>query len=331
MNTTSPMRSGTPAARPERDAGARTGTGRAHAKAILFGEHAVVYGAPAVAVPLCQLEVEAEVRSFPGAETRIESELFAGTLQAMPERLQPVATAARASLAEAGLGSTAVQLRIRSAVPHGRGLGSSAAVAAAVARATADFAGREFDTEQLYGIVQQAERVAHGNPSGIDARAVAARGPIRFQSGSTAELPIGAPLTFVIADSGVSGSTAEAVAGVRELRAAEPARIDRAISRLSDLAEGATLDLGLGDRAALGSRMREAHELLGRIGVSTTALDALVDAACAAGAAGAKLTGSGLGGCVLALVDSEEQAERIALTLRAAGAQRTWTTTVPVA
>ncbi|QBE48144.1 mevalonate kinase [Leucobacter triazinivorans] len=310
------------------------GTGTAHAKAILFGEHAVVYGAPAIAVPLHQLEVETMIRPTPGSELRIESELFAGTASSAPEVLRPVITAVRAALGAVGaVGAEEMQaqLRVRSAIPHGRGLGSSAAVAAAIARAAADLFGTELDADAFHEIVQRAERVAHGNPSGIDARAVSAAGPIRFHGGSARPTGVGAPLTFVLADSGVPGSTAAAVAGVRERRAADPVRMDRAISQLADIAEGSVLDLELGDRSALGSRMLEAHALLGRIGVSTVQLDALVEAARAAGAHGAKLTGGGLGGCVLALAESEAQAEHIALALRSTGAPRTWTTTVAAA
>lgn len=306
----------------------RVGTGAAHAKAILFGEHAVVYGAPAIALPLHQLEVEARIRATPGSELRIESELFAGSAETAPELLRPVITAVRAALSVSGTPNDQVQLRVRSAIPHGRGLGSSAAVAAAIARSTADMCGVDLSTDQLHDIVQRAERVAHGNPSGIDARAVAADAPIKFHGGRTQATGVGAQLTFVLADSGVPGSTATAVAGVRERRAADPANMDRAIAQLSEIAEGSVLDLELGDREALGARMLEAHRLLGELGVSTVKLDALVDAAHAAGAAGAKLTGGGLGGCVLALAESADQAEHVALALRAAGAPRTWTTTV---
>lgn len=117
--------------------------------------------------------------------------------------------------------------------------------------------------------MQRAERVAHGNPSGIDARAVAATGPIRFHGGDARPTGVGAPLTFVLADSGVPGSTAKAVAGSARLRAAHPLSTERAIAQLSSIAEGSVLDLALGDRAALGARMLEAHRLLGTIGVST--------------------------------------------------------------
>lgn len=329
MNSSHPTRPRPSEAGP---AGERAvGTGTAHAKAILFGEHAVVYGAPAIAVPLHQLEVETAIRPTPGSELRIESELFAGTASSAPEVLRPVITAVRAALAAVDAEDEPVQLRVRSAIPHGRGLGSSAAVAAAIARAAADLFGTELDADAFHEIVQRAERVAHGNPSGIDARAVSAAGPIRFHGGSARPTGVGAPLTFVLADSGVPGSTAAAVAGVRERRAADPAPMDRAISQLADIAEGSVLDLELGDRSALGSRMLEAHALLGRIGVSTVQLDALVEAARAAGAHGAKLTGGGLGGCVLALAESEAQAEHIALALRSTGAPRTWTTTVAAA
>ena len=331
MHPTLPTRRARAQTAPASDGSPGVGTGSAHAKAILLGEHAVVYGGPAIAVPLHQLEVQADLRPTPGGELRIESELFAGTAPSAPERMRPVITAVQAALAGTGTAGDRVQLRIRSAIPHGRGLGSSAAVAAAVARAAADLSGFDLDDDACHSIVQQAERVAHGNPSGIDARAVVACGPIRFHGGHVSSVGVGAPLTFVLADSGVPGSTAEAVAGVRERRAADPQGIGRAIAELSELAEGSTLDLRLGDRDALGGRMRAAHELLGRIGVSTPRLDALVDAATAAGASGAKLTGGGLGGCVLALAGSEAQAEHIALALRAAGAPRTWTTTVPVA
>src|SRR5699024_9789407 len=134
---------------------------------------------------------------------------------------------------------------------------------------------------------------------------------------------------FVLADSGTPGSTAAAVGGVRERRAADPIGIGAILDRLAEISGGASLDLRLGDRAALGERMLEAHGLLGRLGVSTPALDGLVEAATAAGAHGAKLTGGGLGGCVLVLADCDGSAEHIALALRAAGAKRTWTTTVP--
>lgn len=304
--------------------------GSAHAKAILFGEHAVVYGAPAIAVPIHELEAEARVET--AAEgIRIESKLFSGDSSAAPKQLQPVVAAIRAALRHCNQADAAVRVQILSAIPHSRGLGSSAAVAAAIARAVANWANVELTNSDLYDIVQQAERVAHGNPSGLDARAVTSNGAIRFDFGAVSPVRIGAAFSFVLADSGIAGSTAEAVGAVRERREANPERMEGLLSHLAEIAEGAIDDLAAGDQNAIGCRMRDAHETLDAIGVSSPTLNRLVDAANEAGALGAKLTGGGLGGCIIALAESPEHAEFLGSRLREVGAPRTWTATVPVA
>lgn len=307
------------------------GEGTAHAKAILFGEHAVVYGAPAITLPIHELEAKVRVESARSG-LRIESELYSGEVATAPVQLQPVVTAIRAALAHVSAPKDqGVRVQILSAIPHSRGLGSSAAVAAAVARAVANWAGTRLDAADLYGIVQEAERVAHGNPSGLDARSVTSDRMIRFDFGAVSPLHIGAPLNFVLADSGIAGSTAEAVGGVRVRRDRDPRTMESLMSRLAEIVEGSIEDLARGDRFAIGERMRESHELLDQIGVSSPALNDLVDAAYADGAIGAKLTGGGLGGCIIVLAESAAHAEQLAITLREAGAPRTWTATVPVA
>lgn len=309
----------------------RTGTGFAHAKAILLGEHSVVYGAPAVAIPVHGLGVE--VRWLPAPEdvgVHIDSELYSGEASTGPERVRAVVTALRAAAELVGLGPGA-RVRILSSVPHERGLGSSAAVAAAVARAAADLGGVELGPDALYRVVQEAERVSHGSPSGLDARAVVAQTPIVFRRGTVAPVLVGAPVTFVLADSGVAGSTAEAVAEVRARRQQDRAAVERAFTRIEQLTEQAVDHLQEADLPALGAAMTQTHHLLAGLGVSHERLDALVGAAEAAGSAGAKLTGGGQGGCVVAVARSEEHADALAAALRDAGAARTWTTTVPAA
>ncbi len=307
-----------------------TGEGAAHAKAILFGEHAVVYGAPAIAIPIHELEAEARVESA-ARGIRIESELYSGEAAAAPECMQPVVTAIEASLAQIGAPTSGVRVQILSAIPHSRGLGSSAAVAAAVARAIADWAGRSLGAGALFEVVQQAERVAHGNPSGLDARAVTAEGTIRFDFGVVSPVHTGQSLSFVLADSGIAGSTAEAVGAVRSRRETDADVTEGLLSRLARIAETSVDSIASGDREAIGALMNEAHTLLDQIGVSSPTLNSLVDAAVAAGAYGAKLTGGGLGGCIIALADSPDHAEALGSALRRAGALRTWTATVPAA
>ncbi len=329
-------------------AGGRRGAGAAHAKAILFGEHAVVYGAPAIAIPVDSLTAEATIERGGPAGLRIASSLYTGPVDGAPARLTPVVTAIRASLERAGLaelarseaGASAADagavahgalVTIASSIPHERGLGSSAAVAAAIARAAFDLAGAELDGETLFDLIQTAERVAHGKPSGIDARTVAATGAIRFTRGAVAPIRIGAPLILAFADTGHPGSTAQAVGSVQALREREPASTDALLSRLAEIAEHSIEDLAAGDRAAVGAAMSEAHAILHRVGVSSDHLDAIVAAACAAGASGAKLTGGGLGGCVIAVASSTAHAEQIGAAMRDAGAERTWTVEVPAA
>ncbi|PII96672.1 hypothetical protein BMH28_14770, partial [Leucobacter sp. OLCS4] len=142
---------------------------------------------------------------------------------------------------------------------------------------------------------------------------------------------IGAPLTLAFADSGHPGSTAKAVGSVQALREREPESTDALLSRLAEIAEGSIAELAAGDRTAIGAAMTEAHGILNRVGVSSERLDAIAEAARAAGAAGAKLTGGGLGGCVIAVADDDAHADRIGAAMRRAGAERTWTVEVPAA
>lgn len=304
------------------------GEGIAHAKAILFGEHAVVYGAPAIALPIHELEAHARVESAPSG-IRIESELYSGDASAAPAQLLPVVTAIHAALSHIGRSNSGLKVRILSAIPHSRGLGSSAAVAAAIARSIANWAGVELSIAELFEIVQQAERVAHGKPSGLDARAVTAESTIRFDFGVISSVPAASTFHFVLADSGIAGSTANAVAAVRELRRTDQANTAALLSRLAEIAEGASALLAAGDHAAIGEGMYEAHTLLQRLGVSSPELDSLVAASLASGALGAKLTGGGIGGCIIVLARSSAHAEELGSALRSAGAPRTWTAMVP--
>lgn len=347
----------------------RLGMARAHAKAILFGEHAVVYGAPALSIPVPELTAWVHAELAPGIY--IDSDLYTGPAENAPDRLGPVSTAITATLAylrELGgstgstrttgttrtTGSTGTNratsngrarsngrlttprreefagaaVRIRSDIPPDRGLGSSAAVAAAIAGAVADAYGAVLNPEARFEIAQEAERRAHGNPSGLDARTVLADAPIRFESGRVTRQPIGQDLTFVLADSGVPGSTATAVAGVRAMRDTDLGTVDRIIERLAGLARDGADALGAGDAASVGAGMTAAHEELRRLGVSIPELNSLAAAACAGGALGAKLTGGGIGGCVLALAESPHHADDLARALRSAGARGVVTTTV---
>ncbi|WIE64290.1 MULTISPECIES: mevalonate kinase [unclassified Curtobacterium] len=310
----------------------RTGTASSHGKTILIGEHAVVYGAPALVLPVLDARVVATVTPVAADAARpghsLESTVHTGPLDLAPSAVMPTVTAVTATLEHFGVTDRHFHVRVDSEVPTARGMGSSAAVAAAVTAAVADALGETLDVEAHHELIQTCERVAHGRPSGLDARGVVASAPVWFEGGHIGPVALGARFTFVVADTGVPGHTREAVAAVRALHDADPARIGAVVDRIGDLARRARGTLEDGDAQALGVTMDAAHGLLAALDVSSDDLDRLVDAARAADALGAKLTGGGRGGCVLALATDDDHADRIAAALRGAGAAATWTTTI---
>ncbi|MFE3260868.1 mevalonate kinase [Nocardia sp. NPDC059229] len=307
----------------ERSADPTLGHGRAVAKLILLGEHVVLYGRPAISLPVPLVGVTATARRSRGPAT-VESTNAAGRGRtAGPgdpavSRLAVAAVCHHLRVPDDGLAIT-----IDSDIPSERGLGSSAAISAAIIRAVADLWDRKLSDETLFTLIQESEALAHGNASGVDARTViGSAGPLWFQHGMTRPLPVADSAdraVLVVGDTGVAGSTREAVATVRRRLQALGAAGEDLLERAGQLTHGAAEDLRLGRFAELGDAMTGAQRILVRLGVSCPAVDELVAAALAGGALGAKLSGGGLGGCVIALTTD---APAVRAALLAAGAQR---------
>ncbi|MFD5899736.1 mevalonate kinase [Streptomyces sp. NPDC060366] len=304
------------------------GIGRAHAKAILLGEHAVVYGAPALALPVPQLTVTASAGWSSGTSGGGGGLSFTMTGSASRELVTQASDGLRRLTEEftartgAG-GGACLEVILDGGIPHGRGLGSSAAVSRAVVLALADLLGRELTEDMVFDLVQTAENVAHGRASGVDAMTVGASRPLLFQAGRAEEPAVGCDGLFIIADSGAPGSTKEAVGLLRAGFGRSAGAKDRFVGRASELAEAGRRALADGDAGELGSRLTEYHELLREAGLSTGRIDTLVGAALKAGSLGAKITGGGLGGCVIAQT-RPEQAREVTRQLHEAGAVQTW-------
>lgn len=323
----------------------RIGYGETCAKVILFGEHSVVYGHSAVALPLKNLRMRATVTSNDPVDTfntnfKDESKTnydfsskitlsclgFNGLLSEITPRFNSVRAAICATLEFMGSRWRGESLRIatESDFPSERGLGSSAAAAGAVIRAILDYYSISASDDEIFALTQTAERVAHGNPSGLDATATSASQPVRFKSGEFSNIDINMRAWLVLVDSGVKGVTRATVESLRERLDAQPEYVGELLNELGALAIEAEDDLKFGRAADMGVRMTRAHKILAKLGVSTPQLDNLVQAACENGALGAKLTGGGGGGCVIALAGDALAAERIAAALRSEGARETW-------
>ncbi len=256
--------------------------GRAPGKVIVTGEHFVVHGARALAVPLHRYGVEVEVHRQAGAWSAEPS----------------TAAHVRACLAVLEEPAESLRIAVRGDLPSGAGLGGSAALAVALIRALDPAAGGATVRERAH----RCERLAHGTPSGIDDAVIAHGQAAVLEPGEGVRLLEGAPsLPFWVALVPERTATREAVAGVHALAAREPEAFADLV-RASDETTGAAIEATLqGDRPRLGACLDRAHEQLQRIGVSLASLDALVQAARDAGAHGAKLTGGGLGGAMIAL------------------------------
>jgi mevalonate kinase len=291
-------------------------TGTARGKVILAGEHAVVHGGRALglALPL-RVTAAAGPRPGPVAIAAAGPGFFAAVGDGTPG-----GRALAALLDALGLPREGALTEVRSELPFGAGLGSSAALAGAVAEALSSLAGREPGFDALFRAVQASERIFHGNPSGLDALLSLRGGVVRFSREAGGETLEAAPPPLVIAHSGASGDTGIAVKHFAARLAGGGGEGRRRLAAIAGLVESAARCLIAGDLEGLGAAMDENHGQLAWFGVSTPALDELCRAARGAGALGAKLTGGGLGGCAVALVRPGWEA-RVARAVTVAGFQ----------
>jgi mevalonate kinase len=281
-------------------------TATAPGKVILFGEHAVVYGRPAIAVPVLEVEAAAEVRpAGSGFEIRAVDLGRTFSLHDAPVG-DPLAVAVRLTLEALGREPPAVILTIRSTIPVASGLGSGAAVSVAVIRALARYVGAELADETISELAYEVEKIHHGTPSGIDNTVVAFRRPVYYRRGRPIEtLRIGRPFQLLIADTGRPSSTKATVAEVRAAWCARPAHYELLFDQIGHLVEAARAAIERGKTEALGPLMNRNQMLLEELDVSSPELQRLIEAALAAGARGAKLSGGGRGGNLIVLVESE--------------------------
>ena len=281
-------------------------------------------------MPVEQVRAEVEVRD--GARPGVRLEAPAVGLKAELKTLaqdHPLAAAIHAVASSLGVSTLpALEIRIDSTIPVASGLGSGAAVSVALIRALSSHLGRALPDEQVSALAFEIEKLHHGTPSGIDNTVITYASPVCFVKGRPVQrLKVGAPFTLIIGDTGLPAPTKETVAGVRKLWNADRAHWEGVFDEIERIVRLAQAAIEGGDIAALGSLMDENHFWLREMTVSSPEMDHLVAAAWAAGAEGAKVSGGGRGGNMIALV-RPDMAESVAAFMREKGASGTIITRV---
>ncbi len=296
-------------------------------KIILFGEHSVVYGRPAIAAPVSRLRATAVITpsTQPGIRLIAPDLNIDMHLSQLPDDDALAMAVHQVKLAAGLSGLPDLSITVTSQIPIAGGLGSGAAIAAAVIRALAQFLNLPhlLENEMVSQLTYEVEKIHHGTPSGIDNTVVAYEQPVFFvrqQPQNVIEpFVVKRPLHLLIGNTGVHSSTRDAVLDVRRQWEADRDRFEMIFDACGRIAQTARTAIEQGDISQIGQLMQENHTWLQDMTVSSPELDNLVTAAIAAGALGAKLSGAGRGGNMIALV-TEGTETAVSTALLAAGA-----------
>jgi mevalonate kinase len=294
------------------------GVGKGYGKTILFGEHFVVYGLPAIASALSSYTT-AEIQVVDGKGWDINDNRPA-TPGYKKKKYNEAKQAIQNVIEFMNIDVSCQKLNITFAgdLIAASGVGASAAQATSLARAINDHFTLMWNDEKVNEAAYEGEKAYHGTPSGIDNTASTYGGLIWFEknlNGGKNKMEIvksGKKIPLVIANTGITASTAEVVADVRKLRDANPVRFDKICNDYHALVIDAKVALHEGDMKTIGELMTKNHKLLQQITVSGEINDKLVTLALKKGALGAKMTGTGRGGLVIALAETEEVQQKIA-------------------
>ena len=302
-------------------------------KIIVCGEHAVVYDQPAIALPLTALQASATIEDHDGGSVCDAPDI--GERWMLDERSDhPLAQLVLATLRRLGYAEQpSLRITLHSDIPVASGLGSGAALGAALVRALALHVQQPLPPAEVAALVYESERAYHGTPSGIDNTVVSYEQPIWFQRGVGGSptiiepLKLGTSLDLIIGDTGVRAPTYMTVGGVRERWQRDPIYYESLFDQIGTTVRSVRDALATGQITVLGDLLNQNQALLRKLGVSSPELEHLIGAALDAGALGAKLSGGGGGGVMLALVDASTNAA-VERALHTAGAARVLATTV---
>ncbi len=299
------------------------GKGSGYGKVILFGEHFVVHGVPGI-VSAIDSSTDAEVKkAAKGLNVKDERKTAKGYSE--EKRLQQIESIERMLKAMDLDPQTPLDIWIGGTLPGFSGLGASAASSVAIARAINEELNLNLSNERINAIAYEGEKAYAGNPSGIDNTAATYGGLMWFKknpaggSDLVEKIYIRKPAEIVIGSTGKVANTKAMVEGVADRKKKDPQKYDPLFKQAESLAIAGRKALEAGDLKKVGALMNENHRILQEIGVSSKELDLLVDMAIKQGAFGAKLTGGGGGGCMVALTPGKEAQGKVASAFKTAG------------
>jgi len=296
------------------------GRGIGFGKAILFNEHFVVYGIPSIVSAIGNYTVaHVEPYTQPGINLndnrKATPRYKEDKIDQQQDSIQRILNKMNIDTNKEGLTIT-----LEGNLYCASGIGASAASCVAIARALNEYYNMNLNDDEINDIAYEGEKGYHGNPSGVDNTASTYGGLIWFQKGEKIDrINIPNPIEIVIGNTGKVANTKAAVAGVKERKEQNPERYQEIFNRAENITYLAKQALEEEDHKEVGKLMNENHKLLQQIEVSSRELDFLVNIAKENGAIGAKLTGGGLGGNMLALTPSRTLQEQVATAIEKEG------------
>jgi mevalonate kinase len=303
-------------------------TAYAPGKVILFGEHAVVYGQPALAIPVREVQASATITEITDTE-RGRILLSAPDIHFqewfhLVDPQNPLAKVIQLTLDTLEITNPpAIKIEINSTIPIASGMGSSAAISIVIIRGLGQHLESPLTPERQSQIAFEVEKLHHGTPSGVDNTVIAYEKPVFFKHGDEPKpFEVGAPLLLIVADSGSNSLTYDAVGQVREGWTKDQDSYDAIFDQIGSITRLARQAIKAGQNHVLGSLMNRNQEFLRALKVSSPKLEILIQVALENGALGAKLSGAGLGGNMIALV-TDENSNNVLEAIKEAGASRT--------